>query len=120
MAHLPHWTVSFFKVLSIAPRTVSLAMDAFKYSFIIKKKVCRNLFGTYNYYKLALLFFSFLVSLHLVEFPGQGSDPRCSCNVCYSCGNTRPFNPLCWVGIEPASWYCRDAADSALPQWELL
>ena len=24
------------------------------------------------------------------------------------------------IGIEPVSWYCRDAVDPTAPQWELL
>ena len=36
----------------------------------------------------------------------QGSDLSHSCG---SCGKAGSFNPLCWVGMEPVSWCCRDA-----------
>ena len=37
----------------------------------------------------------FLAAAWHVEFPGEGSDPSHSCNLCYSCSNARSFNPLC-------------------------
>ena len=33
--------------------------------------------------------------LQPMEFPGQGSDLSCSCNLHLSCGNARSFNSLC-------------------------
>ena len=58
-------------------------------------------------------FFLFLATPWHVEFPGQGSDPRCSCH------HTRSFNPWCQPGFKPASQCSRDTADSVVPQWEL-
>ena len=43
-------------------------------------------------------FFLFLAAPWQMEFLGQESDPGWSCNLCWSCGNTRYFSPLCWVG----------------------
>ena len=30
-----------------------------------------------------------------------------------------PLAHCAWPGIKPASWRCRDASDSVVPQWEL-
>ena len=62
---------------------------------------------------LFLPFSSFPGSLQYMEFPGQGSDPSCSCNLRHSGGKAGSFNPLCWMGINPASWCCRDATMGA-------
>ena len=53
-------------------------------------------------------FFSSIPSLQHMEFPGQGSDPSCSCNLhlCHSCSNARSFNPLCpgpGLNLRPAA-----------------
>lgn len=40
-------------------------------------------------------FFFFLADLQHVEFPGQGSDPSWSCNLCHSRSNVGFPNPLC-------------------------
>ena len=45
-----------------------------------------------------VVFFPFLVTLRHMEFPGQGSDLSCSCDLCCSCGIARSFNPLCVAG----------------------
>ena len=47
-------------------------------------------------------FFPLLATPQHMEFPGQGSDPSQSCNVCHSCSNTGSFNPLCQAGY----WTC--------------
>ena len=39
--------------------------------------------------------FFFLATPEHMEFPGQGSDPSCSCDLHHSYGNARSFNPLC-------------------------
>ena len=54
-----------------------------------------------------------------MEFLGQGSDPSCSCDLPSSCINAGSFNPLCWLGSEPASYCCRDATDPTEPQRKL-
>ena len=46
---------------------------------------------------LIFFFFFFGCPAHL-EFQGQGSDPKCSCDVCHSCGSAGSFNPLYWAG----------------------
>ena len=53
-------------------------------------------------------FFFFLATWRHMEFLGQGSDPSCSCDLHYSCGNARCFNPLCWAG---------DGTSVLVPQW---
>ena len=42
----------------------------------------------------------FLAASQRMDFPGQGSDPSRSCNLCLGCGNASSFNPLCqaWDG----------------------
>ena len=60
------------------------------------------------------LFVCFLAVLWHMEFPGRGSDLSLSCDLYGSCSNAGSFN---WarLGIEPASWHCRDAADPISP-----
>ena len=65
-------------------------------------------------------FFIFLAAPRHMEFPGQGSDPSRSCNLCYRCGNADPLTHCVGPGIKPASWRCRDTADPITPQRELL
>ena len=67
-----------------------------------------------------VLFFSFLATPRHKEFPGQGSDPSCLCDLCSNCINTRSFNPLCQPGAEPVFWCCRDTTKPIVPQQELL
>ena len=38
---------------------------------------------------MLLICFFFWVHLQHTEFPGQGSDPSCSCDLCHNCGTTR-------------------------------
>ena len=45
------------------------------------------------------------------KFLGQRLNLSLSCDLCYSCGNTRSFNPLCWAGnrtytssMTPSCW----------------
>ena len=63
------------------------------------------------------LLFSFLATLKHMEFLDQGSDLSHSCDLYHRCGNTRFFNPLCWVGDR--TWCCRDAASLVVPQQDL-
>ena len=66
----------------------------------------------------ATVFFFFLG--HPVEFPGQKFHLSRSCDLIHRCHNIGSVNPLLWVGTEAPSCCCRDAADHAAPQWELL
>ena len=43
-----------------------------------------------------------------MEFLGQGSDPRRSCDIHWSCGNARSLTHYAGPGIEPASQCSRD------------
>ena len=72
-----------------------------------------SLFGFWAF----LFFFFFLAAPQLMEFPGQGSDPSHSFNLCYRCSNTRSFNTLCQARDR---WCCTDIAELIVPQWEVL
>ena len=61
-------------------------------------------------------FFFFWSTPQHMEFPGQGSDPSCSC----SCSHAGSLNHCAGWGIEPAPLHCRDTANHLVPQWELL
>lgn len=39
-----------------------------------------------------------LVATWHMEFPDQGSDPSCSCDLCHSCGSAGSVHQLCWAG----------------------
>ena len=74
-------------------------------------------------------FFFFWLLCGVWEFPGQGSHPNWSCNLCLSCSNTGSLTHWFELAIEPASQCSRDATqwpplmtqqgnDPALPlQW---
>ena len=51
-----------------------------------------------------------------MEFVGQGSDPTCATAV----AALDPLTHCAGLGIEPASWSCRDALNPIVPQQELL
>ena len=55
-----------------------------------------------------------------MEVPGQGSDSRCSGDLCHSCNNTGSLTDCAGSGIKPASQHSRDAADPVVPQRALL
>ena len=61
-----------------------------------------------------------LTSLRHMEFLGQGSDLSCSCNLYAAVAVPDPLTHCSRPGIEPVSWYCRDATNLLVPQWELL
>ena len=47
-----------------------------------------------------------------MEFPGQGSNPSCTMAI------PDPLTHSVRMGIEPASWCCRDTAHPIAPQQE--
>ena len=55
-----------------------------------------------------------------MEFPGQGSDPRCSCDLCCSCGNARSITHCLGLRIKPVCQDSRDTANPVEPKQELL
>ena len=69
-------------------------------------------------------FFSFLATTWHMEFPGQGSDPSCSCDL--RCSNARCFNPLCWAAggqtcilvLQRHCWSC--SATEGTPRQNIL
>ena len=71
------------------------------------------------FFLFVCLFVCFLATLQHTEFPGQGSDLRCSCDLCRSCSNARSLTHCSGLGIEPVSQRYRDAADPIVPQQEL-
>ena len=52
--------------------------------------------------------------------PGPGIRSELQLRPTLQLWQRQSFNPLSWLGMEPASWRCRDAADPLVPQWELL
>lgn len=54
------------------------------------------------------------------KFPGQGSDLSLSFNLCYSCSKASSLTHCAGLGLKPTFWHCRDTADPAEPQQELL
>ena len=69
---------------------------------------------------LLLLFFTFLATPLHMEFPGQGSDPSCSFDLSYGCGNPGSLTHRTRPGIEPVSLRSQDAASPIVSQQELL
>ena len=61
--------------------------------------------GAWGRYWINAFFSFFLAVLRHMEFPGQGSDWSCSCNLHHSCGNDGSFKTLCcWSSC---CWACR-------------
>lgn len=65
----------------------------------------------YIFFWLYHCLFSFLATPWQMELLDQRSD--------LSCG-LRIFNPLCWLGVKPASQCSQDTVDPIVPQRELL
>ena len=80
------------------PKTASLQGHTFFKSISTKRHILRYLvlhlsiffFLIYTVYQTKFFCFSFLTAPQHMEFPGQGSDPSCSC------GNARSPTP-CWA-----------------------
>ena len=64
-------------------------------------------------------FFFFLAALRHMEFPGQGSDLSCSCNLSSICGNAKSVTHYARLGIKPMSHCSQDTTDPVL-QWQEL
>ena len=64
-------------------------------------------------------FLSFLAVLRRMEFPGQGSEPSCSCHLHCSCSDAGSLAHCAGLGIEPASQRCSGASGPVAPQREL-
>ena len=54
-----------------------------------------------------------------MEFPGQGSDPICSCDPRCSCGNAGSLAHLAGLGSKPVSQRSRGVTNPNAPQREL-
>ena len=57
----------------------------------IKTYISFYLCNLETYFKCTSLLFSFLAISWHKEFLGRGSDPSCSCNLCYSCSTIKSF-----------------------------
>ena len=55
-----------------------------------------------------------------MDLPGQRSDPSCSCNLSWSCGNAGCLTCCARPGMEPVSECSQEATNPVAPQWELL
>ena len=69
---------------------------------------------------LLFYFFFFGRLAAYIEFPGQESDLRCSCDLSHGCGNVRSLTHSAGPAAKPVSQPSRDIADSVVPQWERL
>lgn len=65
-------------------------------------------------------FFSFLAALPHTEFPGQGSYPSHSSDLCHSYNNSGSLVHCAGLGIQPLSQLSRDTSDPTAPQRDLL
>ena len=54
-----------------------------------------------------------------MEFPGQGSDLSCSCDLCLSCSKAGSLTHCAELGIKPACQCSRDATNPVVPQQNL-
>ena len=65
-----------------------------------------------------LFVYSFSAALWHMEFPGQGSDLICNCNLGHSWGNTRSSTHCAASGTESVSQCSQDTASPVAPQRE--
>ena len=84
-----------------------------------------NLFLFFSGFLFFILFyyyfiFSFLATPWHMEFPGQGSDLSCSCDLSHSCGNARSLTGCARPGIKSASQCSKDTTNPIVPQQEFL
>ena len=103
-----------------------------KYLFLVALNLCCDLFIIYcpvpsflftdaiSVLTDQLHFFPFVATSQPMEFPGQGSDPSCSCHLSRSCGNAGSLTHCARLGNEPESQRSQDASDPVVPQRELL
>ena len=94
--------------------------------FHLFKHFCKN-FGklrTYIFHSFKNTPFNFisfsLAALRRTEFPGQGSDPRRSCDLRHRCGNTESLTHSDKPGMEPESQLSRGAPNPTTPWQEHL
>ena len=66
----------------------------------VGKRYLHNLLDEINISVEIYLFIYYDHTHSIWKFPGQGSNPRCSCNLYCSCSSTRSFNPLHLVAYE--------------------
>ena len=62
----------------------------------------------------------FLAILKHMEFPGQGSDLSCSCDLSHSCSNTGSLTHCARPRIEPVFQSSQDTASPIVPQGDFL
>ena len=89
-------------------KTISLEL-LFVFIYLFRILIYLTLTSTgHPIFYFIIIIFSFLAAPWHMELLGQGSDPSLPCDLCCSWSNTRSFNTLCWMGIEPVSWCCGD------------
>ena len=78
----------------------------------------RYLSNNYEHLCASVLFFffSFLVTLWHMEFPGQGSDPSHIFDLRHRCGKSRSITHCSRPGIKPSSQGCRATTDPIASQ----
>ena len=70
---------------------------------------------------LFFFFFSFLAApQHTESSPARDQIQAVVAIYVAAVAMLDPLIRCAWLGIEPASWCCRDTADPVAPQWELL
>lgn len=62
-----------------------------------------------------IFYFPFLAAPQHMEFPGQGWDSSCGCNLSYSCGNAGSLTHRAGPGIQPECQPSQDATDPTAP-----
>ena len=83
------------------------------YDFSYRVKLSKTLWKIISVF--FFLFFPFLATPWHREFPGHGSDPRCSCNLSHSCGNNGSLSHCAGLGIERAFRCSQDSTDPIVP-----
>ena len=90
----------------------------------VKSKLCQTNRNRWLKYAFLFLFFFpfFFIFGHPqhMEFLGQGSDPSHSHYLNSSCGRSKSLTHHSGLGIEPETQNSQDAANPAVPQWQLL
>ena len=86
--------------------------------FSFKINMCQILIKSFVFGGLFFFFFFFLTTPQHMEFPGQGSDLSCSCNL--SCSTAGSLTHCARPGIKPVSQGSQDSTNPVAPQQELL
>ena len=114
--------------IALAPFVEKLSFNLWITFALCQRSVDPCLYGSLSWLSVlfqwsACLFFffslSFLATLWHMDFLGQGSDVS-PIVTCTAEATPDPLTHCARLGIQLASWCCRDAVYPILPQWELL